>query len=985
MKRLIFIEIISLFLAVMMTFNGCSSDSGGGGTLGTGTTPIVYPGMDFPDIDEAALLSETGKQVIETVASADSVVEIDATAREKVVLSTADVVEDNSSETGYLLVHATASISSSNIGNPLFIDDTFIGMITGVISQSSELKILVANAENINDVYGKLNIELQNSSIRRSVQRSIATHKIKGIYDDINVKPLHFTLFEKPVTNARGVVDDEIVLRMDIPKGYHIPIRQRSISCDFASADCSFTVEGNESERLDLGKAYENGGITFSTEGSYIEMGLGAYMKIHYDENLIAADVFDFTLAESGYFKSNMQVSVSGKLTKDWSTDLKLIPDFDIEIVHPYSAVVKTSIAVAPVVTFGVSGSLKGSISASSYMERSGEIRFQYDSTTDTKDFESTLKYTPKSLDKDAVTVEVQAEAHAYVFPSFLAIPNVKILRINMPLTLVYTKSGVKLDNAVNGLIRNGFVVVNGAEQDVSAAEVSVVTTLSGAVQGRWMVKVGSLDFYHSDAYVNLFRTSALTVLEWKSQLLKKPQVIVKEDASDPQVRNITFDADESKAVKEKLYFYYTVANSNETQYDIDPGSIESHSPYWKIGDAPVVINSNKIIKVRSVLYNKDISSAKWSWGTSVSEQTTSEVTTMMKPIIDPSSSAFKEHLTVSITQPQGYAVYYRIDGGTPQLYSTPIDLTQSTSLSAYASAMIDGRKILSEEATATYTMCASDEDLIGGSCVEHEDPTMMTPTATPMDPEFTESIDVVLSSPEGGVIFYSVDGGEWQEYTAPITLSDSATIYAYADSDPSDPEALYSEVAVFSYSKVEGGGGSSSEGSWTLSETIIYVDPEEHLNSNPGCYHNTLDLSSGSATATNSVVYPGCNWDYAESVTFTGSWSVPPATLVPGTEYAVSATISRSNPVEQWGADDFIGLDMDKYDVACYFGTAGSVDLIDRVSVGWRATDPSSASESGTFTAPAFGYASSTETNKFQIKASTHNGCVRYIYQWNN
>lgn len=75
----------------------------------------------------------------------------------------------------------------------------------------------------------------------------------------------------------------------------------------------------------------------------------------------------------------------------------------------------------------------------------------------------------------------------------------------------------------------------------------------------------------------------------------------------------------------------------------------------------------------------------------------------------------------------------------------------------------------------------------------------------------------------------------------------------------------------------------------------------------------------------------------------------------------------------------------MDQYDIPCGFGTASKLALIDGVSVGWRAIDPSSASATGTFTAPSFGYAGSTVTNKFQIKASTRGGCVRYIYQWNN
>ncbi len=517
------------------------------------TWDIHYTGAFFPEIDEEDLISKEGKTLIETAASPDSVVTLEATKKDKVVVSEIDVIS-KSYEDGYILLTSTTIMDTSNIGNPLFVNDIFTGMITGIIDEGTQLRVLIKNAENINDVYGSLNIDIQNTSIQRSVQRSINTHKIKGTYDDINVNPMRFSLIQKPITNARGLVEDEIILRMDIPKGYYVPIESRSISCSWGSAECSFTVEEAASKNLDLGKKYEQGGITFSTEGSYIEMGLGTYIKAHYDENLIDPDIFDFTVAQSGYFKSNMQVSVSGELSSDWSTALKLIKDFDVEIVHPYSAVVKTSVAIAPVVTFGVSGKLSGSITATSYLERSGEIRFQYDSVSDLKDFDSTLKYTPKSLDKDGIEIAVKAEAHAYVFPTFLMIPNIKLLRVDIPLTLVYFRSGVKLDNAVSGAISTGFVVKNGEEQDSLSAEASVVTSLYGVVQGRWMVRVGSIDFYHTDKYADLFKTGVLNVLEWKAQLLKKPQIIVKEDTLDSTIRKITFDSDESDKIKAKLY-----------------------------------------------------------------------------------------------------------------------------------------------------------------------------------------------------------------------------------------------------------------------------------------------------------------------------------------------------------------------------------------------------------------------------------------------
>ena len=558
-------KMLKIFLLAMAI--GLISGCGGSSTNNTDdtidvndTVDINYPGDLFPDIDEEDLILQEGKPVVETAASADSVVILEPTENDKVVVSDADVIVENYEE-GYILLNSSTTISTSSIGKPLFINDIFAGMITGVTDEGTQIRVLIKNADNLNDAYGTLNIEMQNTSILESVQRAIDTNKIKGAYDDINTKPMQFSVIKKPVTNARGITEDEIVLRMDFPEGYYMPIEPRELTCSWGDAECTFTFEESVSHNIALGTTYENSGITFTTEGSYIEMGLGTYMKVHFDENLIADDIFDFTYAQSGYFKSNMQVSVSGELESSWSTDLKPIAAFDVEIVHPKSYLVKTSVSIAPVVTIGVEGKLSGSITATSYLERSGEVRFQYESLADLKEFDTTLTYTPKSLDKDSVEIAVAAEAHAYVFPTSLLIPNIKVLRINYPITLVYLRSGVKLDNAISGAISTGFVVENGEEQESLSAEASVVTSLYGLVQSRWMVRAGGLDFYHTDEYADLYKTDTLNILEWKAQLLEKPQVIVKEDTLDPKIRHITFDTGESAEIKENLYFYYTIAD----------------------------------------------------------------------------------------------------------------------------------------------------------------------------------------------------------------------------------------------------------------------------------------------------------------------------------------------------------------------------------------------------------------------------------------
>ncbi|MBK5970344.1 hypothetical protein, partial [Thiorhodovibrio winogradskyi] len=170
-----------------------------------------------------------------------------------------------------------------------------------------------------------------------------------------------------------------------------------------------------------------------------------------------------------------------------------------------------------------------------------------------------------------------------------------------------------------------------------------------------------------------------------------------------------------------------------------------------------------------------------------------------------------------------------------------------------------------------------------------------------------------------------------------------------------------------------------TEHGVWALADKIVYSDPDVDIHE---CFQKSVAISDGSYSLTNSVSGELCNWKFSESITFTGSWTSPPPTLVPGQSYSASMDISRSNHLEQFGASDFIDMQMDNYEMGCGSATASKID-INTVEVGWRASDPSTDSWSGSFEAPGFGYAGSGETKKFQILAGGYYGCVRYIYEW--
>jgi hypothetical protein len=73
-------------------------------------------------------------------------------------------------------------------------------------------------------------------------------------------------------------------------------------------------------------------------------------------------------------------------------------------------------------------------------------------------------------------------------------------------------------------------------------------------------------------------------------------------------------------------------------------------------------------------------------------------------------------------------------------------------------------------------------------------------PTFDPAAKEFEESITVAITAEEGAAIKYNYDNGEtWNDYTTPLTLTETTTIYAKAVKD-----GVESAVAHATYTKVE-------------------------------------------------------------------------------------------------------------------------------------------------------------------------------------
>jgi hypothetical protein len=162
----------------------------------------------------------------------------------------------------------------------------------------------------------------------------------------------------------------------------------------------------------------------------------------------------------------------------------------------------------------------------------------------------------------------------------------------------------------------------------------------------------------------------------------------------------------------------------------------------------------------------------------------------------------------------------------------------------------------------------------------------MRPPTASPPDTEFSDRIDVTLSSPDGGYIVYRINGGALAIYSAPITLTATDKIETYADKDPYNKNAVSSKVATFQYTKVN---ADRKTGRWVLTK-VIPIDGCSFYKHE--CY--TVNCSTGEGSWQVQKSASSCS-NSVKAKSGSGAYSVPPAALIPGETIKLTTSASGS------------------------------------------------------------------------------------------
>jgi hypothetical protein len=212
-------------------------------------------------------------------------------------------------------------------------------------------------------------------------------------------------------------------------------------------------------------------------------------------------------------------------------------------------------------------------------------------------------------------------------------------------------------------------------------------------------------------------------------------------------------------------------------------------------------------------------------------------------PTFSPAAGTYTSAQSVEITAEQGATIYYKIDNGTYQIYSSPISVTGNCTITAYATKQ---GYTNSDEASAAYIIKYP----------------VATPTFNPPAGTYNGAQSVTISCETSGAsIYYKIDNGDYQLYNnSPISVNESCTITAYATKDGWTDSGVNSAQYVINHPTLaiepssldikENGGTFTVSGTYIDGNINVSLGNTSDWNLNP----ETLSSTGGDVT----VAYSG-------------------------------------------------------------------------------------------------------------------------------
>jgi hypothetical protein len=622
----------------------------------------------------------------------------------------------------------TQSEVTNKIGKPLYIGGKFVGIIEGYNAGD----ISVKNAAHIKDVYSKFDIKASNDKIIKSLQRAIKGSGF-GKYDYMNKEPLKVSIKKRSLLfrPIDGEMPNDPTIVIEFPKGYTIPLRALkrtsfNADCTLSEAMCDASFNYSKSWDKDFGKTLSAGSVTFTTAGSKIEIGLGAYIRAMYDYNTIGTNKYYFEFKPSVYYLVNLEASIKGGSVSAAEKTFDIVKD-GLNIPIPLYEGVILNLNLKPEVVIGLENAPHNKnidFSAKIHSDRTGYVKLVYTNGGSSITKGITDNADPLN-DKGKLTLHVDTgtdEIVGYLFPEIAVRPQLSFAKIDEKVNIAYVRNGVRVDTKIKGLVMDDWIVDNDKIDGSAVEDVFLKTYLYGLVDYKWDIKVGDKDIWSNSDWSEIYKSPTLNILEWMSQFLQIPKIItnIKKDGT----RELKFDI--RSTYKDNIRFYYTLDGT-----DIDKTVINSdrdHTPYkmWKTGDVPATFSGDKTIKARAVLFTDEIPEKQdtlWKWGMSISKQTQKDSVDVHTPTISPTSKDFTGTINVNLSQNQNYKILYSTDNGISFSEcgsgSCSKAISKTTPFIAKAVKNFNGKDYFSGKVAGYYRKCQSDEGLSdNGKCV---------------------------------------------------------------------------------------------------------------------------------------------------------------------------------------------------------------------------------------------------------------------------
>ena len=387
------------------------------------------------------------------------------------------------------------AISDDNTANkPLFHGNQFLGIIQDTSTQDGETTLFVKRATQIQDAYVQVEASFEKEEILTSLARSLGATSV-GTYDSYNDKPLQMQVV-KSHSIDRSANDGELVLRVQVPQGYRIPI-DRSIDYDVTSTN---------RQEIDLGVDNStNDYLVVDSDDSYIEFSIDMQTSLDFTTG---TKELIFTMKDEGYFISNLEVSLKGEFTQNFSHSLNLFKPIEVVLQNSKTPSIVTKVIFTPDILVHAKGAFDGETTIASQVKARNEIsiRYEEDNITTTND-DTLTKIQPE------IKVDFAAQSSIFLFPHISREISIEFDKIDEPIRIGEIRSGIKYEANFKGEVDNSFLAKPSEyNNDFDAIDIELMAY--SFIDSKFDIYADGRNLYKDIGYNDLYKSKSIPIVD---------------------------------------------------------------------------------------------------------------------------------------------------------------------------------------------------------------------------------------------------------------------------------------------------------------------------------------------------------------------------------------------------------------------------------------------------------------------------------------